>query len=93
MDERQKNNAKAIIASVVTIVFLYGLAFVFLVPIHEHQTQKLIEENCPDGLENCGLIIDPSPIWMLLGMPAVIVYFVTFKHLENKRFKTWSSYR
>lgn len=93
MDERQRNNVKAILAAGITMAFLLTLAFVFLIPIHEYQTKKLIEEKCPDGLENCGLVIDPSPIWMLLGMPAVIVYFVTYQYLEQKRFKTWSSYK
>jgi len=94
MDERQINNAKSIIAAVVTLIFILLLATYFLVPIFEYQKQKVIEENCPNGLEDCNnIVIDPYPIWLLLGMPSVIVYFVTYNHLENKRMKTWKSWK
>lgn len=94
MDERQSNNLKSIVAAGVTMVFLLTLAWFFLFPIYEFQKQKIVEEICPNGLNDCNnTVIDPFPIWMLLGMPSVIVYFVTLNHLENKRIKTWRSYK
>lgn len=94
MDERQLNNLKSIIAAVVTMAFISLLAMFFLEPIYEHQRQTIIEEYCPNGLEDCNnIVIDPFPIWILLGMPSVIVYFISYRHFENKRIKTWKSWK
>jgi len=93
MDERQQNISKAVLAAGIMLVFILVLAFSFLIPIYEYQKEQIIKENCPEGLENCTVIIEPSMLWMLLGMPSVIVYFVTFQWLESKRIKTWRSYK
>lgn len=97
IDERQKNNIKAVTAAVITLIFVSVLGVVFLVPIEQHQRNKIIEEHCPNLIEepDCldRIIIEPSFIWMLLGMPSVIVYFVSYRHFENKRIKTWKSWK
>ena len=94
MDDRQHNNVKALAASSVSLASMVILASVLLIPIYEHQRETIIEDNCPNGLENCNIMIEPMwGVWALLGMPSIIVYFVTYRHFENKRVKSWRSYR
>lgn len=94
MDERQQNNVKALAATSVSLAFMVILASTFLIPIYEHQRETIIQENCPNGLEGCNIMIEPMwGVWALLGMPSIIVYFVTYRHLEHKRLKTWKSWK
>ncbi len=93
MDERQQNNLKAVAASSVALALIVMFAQIVLIPIYEHQREATITKNCPNGLENCNLIIEPSFLWVLLGMPAIFVYIITYKHLEYKRLKTWKTWK
>lgn len=39
----------------------------------EPANQKLIKEKCPNGIEKCGLLIEPSPIFVIIPIGFLVV--------------------
>jgi len=87
MDERQLNMIASIFCSVgVLMIFmtLYNLLVMASPEFYSfiHQCE----------LPNAECVIDPSPLVMVFGLPAPIVFFFMLSWLEKKRLKNWRSY-
>ena len=93
MDERQTNTIKALVLSVIIFGILITVGYVFILPMEQIEREKIIQEKCPNGLEDCALAIDSSIIWLLLAVPPIIVYAISFDYFEKKRIKSWNSWK
>lgn len=91
MDEKTKSLTTALRnggASFVGIIVFYML---FAAPIQDHQTEKFLQECSELNLE-CTVDIN----WIIpfgLAIIPFMVFVATYMHMENKRLKTWRSYK
>jgi|TARA_R100000655_G_scaffold74778_2_gene113670 hypothetical protein len=86
-DERQLNMLASIVLSVG--ILMVCLTFYNLVIVNFTEVDEFLHQCDVEGV-TC--TIDPSPLVMLFGLPAPLVFFVVLNWLEKKRIKNWRSY-
>ena len=91
MDEKQKNTAISIVVGCTAIAITMSFYWFFVVPIQEHEKDKFLQY-CEENDLEC--TADPNEFLpFMIGIIPAMVFFATYYYLENKRMKTWRSYK
>ena len=93
MDKSRENLYASIGVAILTFAVTFLILTMTYFPMEQQWREQTIKDKCPNGLETCGLIIEPSPISNFFWVPSIVVFFLVYHHLEEKRKKEQKSWR